>query len=266
MADLEIDNPIKGVTRIRMNRPDRLNALTPPMLNELKQTLTRISLDDSCRVVIMTGAGRGFCSGVDLGYVDAAATDNKGKPVRLMSGQWEWCDLTPRLRAVRQPIISAVNGPATGAGLAMVLGSDIRLAASSATFAASFVRIGLSGADMGTSWLLPRIVGAARAQELLLTGRLIDSEEALRIGLVVELVPDDQLEARSLYFAELVIANSPFGVAMTKEVMWSSLETSALLTALATEVRTQALCACTEDHWEAAEAFVGKRAPRWANE
>jgi enoyl-CoA hydratase len=119
---------------------------------------------------------------------------------------------------------------------------------------------------MGTSWLLPRIVGVARAQELMLTGRRIDAEEALRIGLVVDMVPDDELESRSLHFAELVAANSPFGVAMTKEVMWSSLEAPGLETALGTEVRTQALCACTDDHWEAAAAFVEKRAPRFSNQ
>jgi enoyl-CoA hydratase len=266
VADLETDHPRPAVTRIRLNRPDRLNALNPPVLDELKATLARVSQDDSCRAVVLTGVGRGFCAGVDLTYVDDSAADNKRKPARLMPGQWEWSELAPKLRAVRQPVIAAVNGPAMGAGLALVLGADIRLAAASATFAVSFVRIGLSGADMGTSWLLPRIVGVARAQELMLTGRRIDAEEALRIGLVVDMVPDDELESRSLHFAELVAANSPFGVAMTKEVMWSSLEAPGLETALGTEVRTQALCACTDDHWEAAAAFVEKRAPRFSNQ
>jgi enoyl-CoA hydratase len=264
MADIELDQPAAGVTRIRLNRPDRLNALTPPMLADLKDALARTSADRSCRVVLLTGAGRGFCAGVDLGYVDEAAEDNRNQPARLMPGQWEWSEVALKLRAVRQPVIAAVNGPATGAGLALVLGADIRVAAASASFAVSFVRVGLSGADMGTSWLLPRIVGAARAQELMLTGRRIDAEEALRIGLVVRVDPDDELQERALEEASLVIANAPFGVAMTKEVMWSSLETPDLTTAIAMEVRTQALCACSDDHWEAVNAFVEKRPPRFS--
>jgi enoyl-CoA hydratase len=266
MSDLELDEPIPSVTRIRLNRPHRLNALIPPMLADLKSTLSDISRDDGCRAVIITGEGRGFCAGVDLQYVDDSAAESKGKAARLVPGQWEWSELALLMRNVRQPIIAAVNGPAVGAGLAVVLSADVRLAAASASFAVSFVRVGLSAADMGTSWLLPRLVGAARAQELMLTGRRIDADEALRIGLVVDVAPDEALAARSLHFAELIVANSPFGVAMTKEVMWSSLETPSLATALGTEVRTQALCACTDDHWEAAAAFVEKRPPKFTGQ
>jgi enoyl-CoA hydratase len=199
--------------------------------------LDRVSDDESCRVVILTGSGRGFCAGVDLQYVDDSAADNKGRPAQLMPGQVSWSAITPKLRDVRQPIIAGVNGPATGAGLALVLGSDIRLTAASASFAVSFVRVGLSGADMGTSWLLPRLVGVARAQEPMLTGRRFDAEEALRIGLVVDVVPDDELEARALQVAESVLANSTFGVTMTKDVMWSSLEIAGLQTAIGMETR-----------------------------
>jgi enoyl-CoA hydratase len=263
MADIEIDEPIDGVTRLTLNRPSRLNALTPPMLDELKAALQKADADLGCRVVLLTGAGRGFCAGVDLGYVDDSAEDSKHRPAQLMPAQQYWSSITPELRDLRPPVIAAVNGPATGAGLALVLGSDIRLAATSASFACSFVRVGLSGADMGTSWLLPRMVGVARAQELMLTGRRIGAEEALRIGLVVEAVPDETLETRSLEVAASVLANSPFGVTMTKEVMWASLEIGNLETAIKMETRTQSLCACTDDHWEAASAFVEKRAPRF---
>lgn len=263
MADLDIDEPASGVTRLRLNRPERLNALTPPLLADLKGSLARLDGDAACRVVILTGAGRGFCAGVDLTYVDDSAAESKGRPPLLMPGQASWAAITPQLRAIRQPIVAAVNGPATGAGLALVLGSDIRIAAESAVFAVSFVRVGLSAGDMGTSWLLPRIVGAARAQELMLTGRRFDAQEALRMGLVVEVVPDGELDARALEIAESVTANSPFGVTMTKEVMWAALEIPALETAIAMETRTQALCACTDDHWEAAAAFVERRPPRF---
>jgi len=263
VADLEVDHPAPGVTRLRLNRPERLNALTPDLLTALKEQLDIVGVDPICRAVVLTGAGRGFCAGADLQHVDQSADDNKGRPAQLMPGQAMWSAITPKLRSVRQPVICAVNGPAVGAGLALVLGSDIRIAAASASFAVSFVRVGLSGADMGTSWLLPRLVGVARAQELMLTGRRFDADEALRIGLVVDVVPDEELEDRALRFADLLLANSPFGVAMTKEVMWSSLEIAALETAIAMETRTQALCACTDDHWEAAAAFVERRPARF---
>jgi enoyl-CoA hydratase len=263
VAELEVDQPVPGITRLTLNRPDRLNALTPPVFDELHAALDRADADRACRVVVLTGAGRGFCAGVDLGYVDASADDSKGNVVQLMPGQDYWSSIAPKLRSIRPPVIAAVNGPATGAGLALVLGSDIRLAAASASFAVSFVRVGLSGADMGTSWLLPRIVGVARSQELMLTGRRIGADEALRIGLVVDVVPDAELEAKAVDVAQAVLANSPFGVTMTKEVMWASLEIASLETAIRMETRTQALCACTDDHWEAANAFVEKRAPEF---
>jgi len=160
-----------------------------------------------------------------------------------------------------QPIISAVNGAASGGGLALALASDIRIASTSARFNVAFVRIGLSGCDIGVSWLLPRLIGASRAYELMLTGRFVDADEALRIGLVVRVVPDDALLDAADDTAEQILANSPFGVHMTKEVMWSQLEVGSLAAGIDLENRTQLLASTTEDMQEALAAFVEKRPP-----
>jgi enoyl-CoA hydratase len=167
------------------------------------------------------------------------------------------------MHRLHQPIIAAVNGPATGGGLALVLGSDIRIASASERFSAAFIRIGLSACDIGTSWSLPRIVGAGRAHELMLTGRIIDASEAERIGLVIEVVADQALVARVLREADLIMLNTPMGVHMTKEVMWSALEIPGQQAAIDLENRTQLLVAQTADQTEGATAFLQRRPPRY---
>jgi len=163
------------------------------------------------------------------------------------------------MRALPVPVIAAVNGPAAGGGLALALGSDIRVAGASARFNVAFVRIGLSGCDIGVSWLLPRLIGASRAWELMLTGRIIDAREADHIGLVSRVVSDDALLDSALETAELIAANSPWGVRMTKEVAWSQLEIGSLQAGIDMENRTQILSSFTEDHREAMTAFLEKR-------
>ncbi len=158
-------------------------------------------------------------------------------------------------------MIAAVNGAAAGGGLALALASDVRIAAASARFNVAFVRIGLSGCDIGVSWLLPRLVGASRAFELLLTGRLIDAAEADHIGLVTRVVPDEDLLESALETARAICGNSPMGVRMTKEVMWSQLEIGSLQAGIDLENRTQILTSYTEDHDEASAAFRERRAP-----
>ena len=169
----------------------------------------------------------------------------------------------PRLRSLPQPVIAAVNGPAAGGGFALVLGSDIRLASRSARFNAAFIRIGLSACDIGTSWVLPRLVGAARAQELMLTGRVFDAEEAYRIGLVVEVVDNDALMELAYLKAKQIMLNSPFGVALTKEGMWAALEIPGMQAAIDLENRQQIMASATADHREAMRAFLEKRPPNY---
>jgi enoyl-CoA hydratase len=215
-------------------------------------------------VVILTGAGRGFCAGLDLtGYGVVEGHEERGRVQQGFATQQHIAGLIPHLRRLPQPVIAAVNGPAAGGGFALVLGSDIRLAATSARFNAAFVRIGLSACDIGTSWLLPRLVGAGRAHELMLTGRIFDAQEADRIGLVVDVVPEDVLLERALEEAELIMRNSPMGVHMTKEVMWSALEIPGQQAAIDLENRTQIMVSQTADHPEAMRAFLEKRPPRY---
>ena len=266
MTTVTADEVRPGVTLLTLNRPERLNAMSHELVADLHAALDRVAADPHCRVVVLTGAGRGFCAGLDLKGAGAApGTAGLGRPQAGMAAQKHIASLIPHLRSLPQPVVAAVNGPATGGGFALVLGSDVRLAAASARFNAAFVRIGLSACDIGTSWLLPRLVGAGRAHELMLTGRLIDAEEAARIGLVLEVVPDGRVVDAALAKADQIVANSPFGVAMTKEVMWSALEIPGLQAALDLENRTQILSTFTADHREAMAAFLEKRPPAFEN-
>ena len=261
-----VDSPASSVRRITLNRPDKLNAMTVELVQGLHDALSDVAGDPSCRVVVLTGAGRGFCSGLDLnGYGSLEKDTGRGNVQRGFSVQQHIAGLIPRLRSLPQPVIAAVNGPAAGGGFALVLGSDIRIAAASARFNAAFVRIGLSACDIGTSWLLPRLVGAGRAHELMLTGRIIDAGEAARIGLVLEVVPDEALDDRVLQEAALILKNTPMGVHMTKEVMWSSLEIPGQQAAIDLENRTQVLVSQTRDHPEALRAFLERREPRYTD-
>jgi len=242
-----LERPIPGVIVIRLNRPERLNAMTTELVEGLHQLLDRIAIDAACRVVILTGAGRGFCAGLDLtGYGDAPNTEDFGAVQRSFAVQKHIAGLMSHMRSIPQPIIAAVNGAAAGGGLALVLGSDIRIGSESSKFNVAFIRVGFSACDIGTSWLLPRIVGVARAQEMMLTGRVIDSAEAYRIGLLVDRVADSDLEKVAIAKAEQIMLNTPFGVALTKEAMWTALEIPAMQSAIDLENRQQIMASRTE--------------------
>ncbi|MGO9343550.1 MAG: enoyl-CoA hydratase/isomerase family protein [Acidimicrobiales bacterium] len=260
MPSVLTENIRTGVTLITLNRPASLNAMTAELVSELHQVLGAVSADRECQAVVITGAGRGFCAGLDLnGYGTAPGTENLDGVEAGFATQTHIAALVPRLRAVPQPVIAAVNGPAAGGGLALALASDVRIAATSARFNVAFVRLGLSGCDIGVSWLLPRLIGASRAWELMLTGRIIDADEAERIGLLLKVVPDGQVLDAALETAGLIAANSPWGVRMTKEVMWSQLEVSSLQAGIDLENRTQVLSTMTGDMREAIRAFIDRR-------
>jgi enoyl-CoA hydratase len=264
MDTLQVDQPHEGVTRVELHRPERLNAMNAALVTELHDVLTEIAADRACRVVVLTGAGRGFCAGLDLGgYGGAPGSEGRDRVEATFATQTHIAALVPRLRSLPQPVIAAVNGPAAGGGLALALASDIRIAATTARFNVAFVRLGLSGCDIGVSWLLPRLIGASRAWELMLTGRIIDAAEADRIGLVLRVVSDDQLGTAALETADLIAANAPWGVRMTKEVMWSQLEVGSLQAGIDLENRTQVLSSMTGDMQEAMAAFLEKRPPRY---
>jgi enoyl-CoA hydratase len=267
MDAVVIDEPAEGVTRITLNRPERLNAMNATLVSELHDALGSIAADPSCRVVILTGSGRGFCAGIDLsGYGRAPSAEGRGRVEDGFATQTHIAGLVPRLRALPQPVIAAVNGAAAGGGLALALASDVRIAGASARFNVAFVQLGISGCDIGVSWLLPRLVGASRAWELMLTGRIIDADEADRIGLVLRVVPDAELMPAALETAASIAANSPWGIRMTKEVMWSQLEVGSLQAGIDLENRTQVLSSMTGDMQEAVAAFLEKRPPHYRNE
>lgn len=262
MSSVLIDRPAEGVALLTLNRPEKLNAMDAVLVSDLHDALDEVGGDRTCRVVVLTGAGRGFSAGLDLGgYGDAPDSEGRGTAGAGMATQQHIASLVPHLRSLHQPVISAVNGPAAGGGLALALASDVRIASTSARFNVAFVRIGLSGCDIGVSWLLPRLIGASRAWELMLTGRIIDSAEADRIGLVTRVVPDGEVVESALETAALIAANSPWGVRMTKEVAWSQLEVGSLQAGIDLENRTQILSSFTEDHREAIGAFLEKRPP-----
>lgn len=261
-----VEKPRPGVTVLRLNRPEKLNAMSATLVEELHDHLSSISVDPQCRVVILTGSGRGFCAGLDLsGYGAAPHTEHLGPTQTAFAVQKHIASLIGRMRSIPQPIIAAVNGAAAGGGLALVLGSDIRLGSTASKYNVAFIRVGFSACDIGTSWLLPRIVGVARAQEMMLTGRVVDAHEALRIGLVIELHEPDALEAAALAKADLVMANTPFGVALTKEGMWTALEIPALQSAIDLENRQQIMASHTGDARESMRAFLEKRPPNYQN-
>ena len=266
MSTVRAETPTPGVTLLTLNRPERLNAMSHELVADLHSALDSVAADPECRVVVLTGAGRGFCAGLDLKGAGAApGSEGLGPAQAGLTGQQHIARLVPKMRALRQPVIAAVNGPAAGGGLALALASDVRIAAESARFNVAFVRIGLSGCDIGVSWLLPRLIGASRAFEMLLTGRIIDSAEADRIGLVLKVVPDGSVVEAALETAALIAANSPFGVWMTKEVMWSNLEIGSLHAGIDLENRTQILTTFTSDMREAMTAFLEKRQPSFTN-
>ncbi|EME17522.1 enoyl-CoA hydratase/isomerase family protein [Rhodococcus triatomae] len=264
MSGVLVSTPAEGVTQVTLDRPEALNALTADAVDELRDVLTAIAADRSCRVVVLTGAGRAFSAGLDLnGYGDEDRIEDEGDLGRMLSRQREIAGIAQQLHDLPQPVVAAVNGPAAGGGLAFVCASDVRIAATPAVFAVSFIRAGFSACDIGVSWLLPRIVGAGRAHELMLTGRRFDAEEALRIGLVTEVVESADLLAVAVAKAREIMLNPPLSVELTKQGMWIALETPSFDASVEFENRQQVFTAFTEDRAEATAAFLAKRPPSY---
>ncbi len=265
MPTLLVTQPQPGVTQLTLNRPEKLNAMNAELIEDLHGALDDIATRSRVprrrahrrrpRLLRRTRPDR-------LRHRAGRRRPRPG-PSRASRRRPTSPALIPHLRSLPVPVIAAVNGPAAGGGLALALGSDIRIAGASARFNVAFVRVGLSGCDIGVSWLLPRLIGASRAWELMLTGRIIDAPEADHIGLVTRVVPDDELIDSALETAGLIVANSPWGVRMTKEVGWSQLEVGSLQAGIDLENRTQILSSFTGDHREAMAAFFEHRPTSW---
>jgi enoyl-CoA hydratase len=239
---VSLSSAAEGIKIITLDRSERLNALDYGLVVDLHDALDDVAADDACKVVVLTGAGRGFCAGLDLKDwgVPPAPGAHRHRPAGR-TPQALMANLTVHIRETPQIVIAAVNGPAFGGGLSLALACDLRFAATSARFCSAFIKTGLTGTDIGVTYLLPRLIGAARAFDLIVTGRTIDAEEAERMGLVSRVLPDDALLTEVLATAETISGYTSFGLRNTKEVMWHNLDTNNLAAALALENRNQDL-------------------------
>ncbi|HEX8144388.1 MAG TPA: enoyl-CoA hydratase family protein [Pyrinomonadaceae bacterium] len=250
----------EGVATITLNRPERLNALTFEVYRELTDAFAALRTEEGVRVVVITGAGRAFCSGGDVHDIigELFARDMQG----LLEFTRMTCELVRNIRALPKPVIASLNGTTAGAGACIALASDIRIASPAAKIAFLFVRVGLSGADMGAAYLLPRVVGLTKATELLYTGDFLSAEEAVSVGLYNRVVPAEELAERTRELAVRLARGPGFALAMTKEMLDREMDVS-LDTALEWEAQAQAVCMQHPDYREAYEAFVEKREPRF---
>src|SRR6201991_2915136 len=258
MPHLEVTHPRPDVAVLTLNRPEKLNALNYEMVEQLHGSLDAIGTNNDCRVVVITGAGRGFCSGLDLTDPNPPQAGGGTEfPRSGMRWQERIANLTARMHRLRQPGIAAVNGPAYGGGFGIALACDIRVASESARFCTQFIKLGLGGCDIGVSYTLPRIIGAGPAFDLILTARVVDAEEALRLGIVSRL--SDSVVDDAMAIAETLGGYGKFGLESTKQVLWANLDASSLEAALHLENRSQILASTSGEMLEAANAAFHRR-------
>jgi enoyl-CoA hydratase len=244
MPTVIVERPDEGVALVTLNRPDQLNAITFELVADLHDTLDSIGRDATCRVVVLTGAGRGFCAGLDLRDWGTPPEPGEHTHARVgVGGQEFLANLMVHIRETPQIVIAAVNGPAFGGGLSLACACDIRVASSDARFCSAFIRTGLSGTDAGISYLLPQVIGPGRALELIVSGREIDADEADRIGLVSMVVDPDALMTAASMMAATIAGYTRIGLTMTKEAFWHNASAPTLAAAIALENRNQRLAA-----------------------
>jgi enoyl-CoA hydratase len=251
-----------GLVLCTLDRPEALNALSPQMIEELHAFLDRLRDDVEARVVLLRGAGRGFCAGLDLKEDPSAGLGITGS----LRTQHRIAELVIKMRRVPQVFIALVHGAAAGGGFALALASDVRIAGESARMNAAFIRIGLGACDVGSSYFLPRLVGVSVASELLLTGDFIAAPRALATGLVSRVVPDVDLEKAGREMAAAILRNSPIGVRLTKDCLNWSIDAPSLEAVVAMEDRNQILALQTGDFREGMRAFLEKRPPKYGGD
>jgi enoyl-CoA hydratase len=262
-----VDHPEPHVAVVTLNRPDRLNALSIDLALALDETLAAVGDENDTWVVVLTGAGRGFCSGLDLkdyGVLPGIDGLTVGRIAQRSMRAYSRLVLT--LRRIPQPVIAAVNGPAYGGGMCLSLAADLRIAARSAVFNATGIVNGLTSTEMAAGWLLPRLIGASRSNDLLLTGREVGAEEAAAMGLVSRVVDDGAALDEALVAARGMCRFSPYGLSMTKNALWANLEIGSLETAIELEDRNQLMLGFTENLQEAIRAFDAGRQPVYTDE
>ena len=264
-----------AIAVLTINRPRRGNSLDSQTLAELHRVLDHLNGDGALRALVVTGTESIFCAGADIKAQPGDFTDYDATPFAslqaratstiaiTLSGQELMASAFEKIHRLRQPVIAAVNGAAVGGGFALALACDIRYATTNASFGAVFIRHGVSACDMGTSYHLPRLVGASRAAELMLTGRVFDADEAAKIGLVLDIVDADALVERAVEKAREIACHSPLAVWMTKETMWQTVDAPSLRHALDIENRTQVLCTSTGDLTDSFASFRGDGTTSW---
>ena len=273
---IKFDLEENGIGFLTFNRPEKANAISFQMVEDLHSLFDSLMTNLDCRVLIMKANGKVFNAGQDLS--DATALKSKKKPEHLkkynfldipevvksfMYYQWRIADIIVKMRKISQPIIAVIQGPAMGAGFSIVMAADIRIARKDAKFNAGYINIGLTGADMGSSYFLPRLIGLSRASELLYTGRFLGAEEAFKIGFVSKIVDDEKLLDSGIELAKEMLSKSPLGLRMTKQALNLSLDSPSLETIIQLENRGQVLSGSSKDVWEAFSAYMEKRVPKF---
>jgi len=267
MALIAIDHPADHVTTVTLNRPERLNAMSIDLVIALSDALEHVAADNECRVVVLTGAGRAFCSGLDLKDYGLIPNMDGLQVGRIAQRSMRYYSrLVPQLRGMPQPVIAAIGGPAYGGGMCLSLAADLRFAGESAVFNATGIVNGLTSTEMGISFLLPRLIGAAHSNDILLTGRAIDAAEALRMGLVSRVLPDGDLLEAVIETATGMTRFSPYGLQYSKEACRVGLEIGSLDAAIEFEDRNQLMLGFTDNLPEAIRSFDAGREPVYLDE
>jgi enoyl-CoA hydratase len=251
--DLRRDGAVIWCT---LNRPEALNAMNPQLVTDLRDFLTELAADTETRVVVLRGAGRAFCAGLDL---KEGGGGEGGGISNGLRGQHRIAEISLMMRRLPQVFVAAVHGAACGGGFMLALASDLRIAGESTRMNAAFIKIGLSGCDVGVSYLLPRLIGSSVASELILTGRFLNASRAEQLGLVSSVVPDDQLDAEAQRLVDDLLATTPLGLRLSKECLNASLDMNSMDAVVSMEDRNQILCAQTQDFREGISAFLEKR-------
>lgn len=254
---VDLERPCDGVVILRLNRPQRLNAINEAMQTELLHALHDLAADRAVHAVVLTGAGRGFCAGIDMRDFGPSMLEASAPALDRMRFQERMAALAEAVRALPQPVIAAVNGPCVGAGLALCLAADIRICSAAASFGNAAILLGLSGAEMGMSYHLPRIVGTSIAADWMLTGRTVSAIEADRRGLVSEVIEPDGLSDRAVELASLIASHAPLGAQLTKRALQVNTDAASLASAMEMENRNQVISHATD---EAAE-----RRKKWSS-
>lgn len=251
-----------GVARVTLNRPEAFNALSPQLVTRLREYFQELARRPSVRVVILAGAGKNFCAGLDL---KQSCFDRTPGADEMMEIQYGIRDIMLAMRRCPQPIIAILQGAASGGGLALALAADVRLGTSDLRMNAAAIKLGLTGGDMGISYFLPRMIGSSAAAEYLLTGRFLVAQRAFSLGLISRIGTTDELEREALALAEEMLCATPLGLSLTKDGLTHALDASSLEAVMAIEDRQQVLCTQTPDFSEGIQAFVEKRKPRYAS-